>query len=163
LVSTTARMTLTMPPSHSRHRYKCSHKPSNTWQMVKDIGADIQAEKKKETILLIVSLVLMIVPFVAEVGLDVAGLTALARFAVVAGEVGNAATAIAEVIDNPESAPFAVMSILAAGAAGKGGKTEATFADAAKARKLLPDVGAMGKTFKEIDDKVQSVMSKCSF
>jgi chitinase len=130
---------------------------------VKDIGADIQAEKKKETILLIVSLVLMIVPFVAEVGLDVAGLTALARFAVVAGEVGNAATAIAEVIDNSESAPFAVMSILAAGAAGKGGKTEATFANAAKARKLLPDVGAMGKTFKEIDDKVQSVMPKCSF
>ncbi|KAL5425231.1 hypothetical protein PMIN04_002728 [Paraphaeosphaeria minitans] len=130
---------------------------------VKEIGSEIAAAKKKETILLIVSLVLMIVPFVAEVGFEVAGLTALARFAFIAGEVANGANSIVEIIDNPESAPFAVMGILSGAAAGKGGRLEDTMADAAKARKKLPDAGAMGKRFKEIDDKVQSVLSpKCN-
>lgn len=128
---------------------------------VKEIGSDIAAEKKKETILLIVSLVLMIVPFVAEVGFEIAGLTALARFAFVAGEVANGANSIAEVIDNPESAPFAVMGILAGAALGKGGRLEETMSDAAKARRKLADASVMGKKFKEIDDKVQSVMSSC--
>jgi hypothetical protein len=132
----------------------------DTMSQVKDIGGKISAQKKKETILLIVSLILMIVPFVSELGFTLAGLSNLARLAFVAGEIANGAQSIAEIIEDPESAPFAVMGILA-GAAGRGGKPEATFADAAKARKALTDAGAMGKTFKGIDEKYQKVMGMC--
>jgi hypothetical protein len=60
---------------------------------------------------------------------------------------------------DPESAPFAVMGILA-GAAGRPSKLEKTFADAATARKVLTDTGAMGRRFKEVDDKYQKVMGR---
>jgi hypothetical protein len=116
--------------------------PSSSMSQVKDIGGKISAQKKKETILLIVSLILMIVPFVSELGFAVAGLSNLARLAFVAGEVANGAQSIYDIIDDPESAPFAVMGILA-GAAGKTGKLEKTFADASAARKVLTDASAM--------------------
>ena len=129
---------------------------------VKDIGGDIEKNKKKETILLIVSLVLMIVPFVTEIGAELAGMVMVARFAFIVGEVGNAALAMADVIKDPTSAPFAVMGILAGAAAGKGAKgLEQTFADAAKARRALGDAGAMGKRFKEIDDKISKIATTC--
>jgi chitinase len=114
----------------------------DTMSQVKDIGGKISAQKKKETILLIVSLVLMIVPFLSEVGFAVAGLSNLARLAFVAGEIANGAQSVYGIIDDPESAPFAVMGILA-GAAGKTGKLEKTFADASAARKVLTDASAM--------------------
>ena len=103
----------------------------------------------------------MIVPFVTELGFAVAGLSNLARLAFVAGEVANGAQAVYEIIDDPESAPFAVMGILA-GAAGKSGKLEKTFSDASAARRALTDAGAMGKRFKEVDDKYQKVMGRCT-
>jgi chitinase len=114
----------------------------DTMSQVKDIGGKISAQKKKETILLIVSLVLMIVPFLSEVGFAVAGLSNLARLAFVAGEIANGAQSVYDIIDDPESAPFAVMGILA-GAAGKTGKLEKTFADARAARNVLTDTSAM--------------------
>jgi chitinase len=131
-------------------------------EQVKDIGGDIEEEKKKEKILLIVSLVLMILPFVAEVSAELAGFVMVARFAFTIGEVGNAAMAVVDIIREPESAPFAVMGILAGAAAGKGAKgIEQTFADAAAARRLLKDPGAMGSRFKEIDDKLSKISSTC--
>jgi chitinase len=133
----------------------------DTMSQVKDIGGKISAQKKRETILLIVSLILMIVPFVSEIGFALAGLSNLARLAFVAGEIANGAQAVYEIIDDPESAPFAVMGILA-GAAGKPGKLEKTFADAGAARRVLTDAGAMGKRFKEVDDKYQNVLGRCT-
>lgn len=132
-----------------------------TMDEVKDIGGKISAQKKKETILLIISLILMIVPFVSEVGLAVAGLSNLARLAFVAGEIANGAQAVADIINDPESAPLAVMGILL-GAAGKPGKLEKTLSDARVAREVLTDSSAMGKKFKEIDDNMQKVMARCS-
>jgi chitinase len=128
---------------------------------VKDIGGEIEEKKKKETILLIVSLVLMIVPFVTEIGAELAGMVMVARFAFITGELANAAMAVVDIIDEPTSAPFAVMGLLAGAAAGKGAKRiEQTFKDAAKARRTLGDAGALGKRFKEVDDKVAKVMPK---
>lgn len=133
----------------------------DTMAQVKDIGGKISAQKKKETILLIISLILMIVPFVSEIGFTLAGLSNLARLAFVAGEIANGAQAVADIIEDPESAPLAVMGILM-GAAGKPGKLEKTFKDARAAREVLTDAGAMGKKFKEIDDNMQKVMGRCS-
>ena len=129
---------------------------------VKEIGSKIEERKKKELILLIVSLVFMIVPFVGEVGLSLAGFSAMARMAFIGGEIGNGALAIAEIIDNPESAPIAIMGMVM-GAAGRGMKSENAYAEAAKARRLMDDlhVGSMGKTYKAIDDKVQLTLNAC--
>jgi len=130
---------------------------------VKDIGGEIEERKKKETILLIVSLILVVVPFVTEIGAELAGTVMVARFAFITGEVANAAMAIVDIIEEPTSAPFAVMGILAGAAAGKGAKgIEQTFKDAAKARRTLGDAGKMRSNFKEIGDKISKVMSsKC--
>ncbi|KAI0545346.1 hypothetical protein F4679DRAFT_561711 [Xylaria curta] len=129
---------------------------------IKEIGSEIEARKKKELILLIVSLVLVVVPFLSEVGFSLAGLTAIARFAFISGEIANGALSLAEVIKDPSSAPFAVMGLLL-GAAGRGLKNEEVFSEAATARRLMDDihVGAMGRTFKEVDDKVQLVLKSC--
>lgn len=129
---------------------------------VKEIGAEIEERKKKELILLIVSLVLMVVPFLSEVGFSIAGMAAMARFAFIGGEIANGALSVADIIDDPSSAPFAIMGMVL-GAAGKGLKNEDAFAKAASARKVMDDVhvGAMGKTFKEIDDKVQTALKSC--
>jgi chitinase len=87
----------------------------------------------------------------------------VARFAFIAGEVGNAAMSVADIIKEPTSAPFAVMGLLAGAAAGKGAKgIEQTFKDAAIARRALGDAGKMGSRFKEIDDKIAKVMAKCT-
>ena len=129
---------------------------------VKKIGAEIEVQKKKELILLIVGLVLMVVPFLGEVGFSIAGMAALARFAFIGGEIANGALSIAEIIDDPSSAPFAIMGMVL-GAAGRGMKSEDAFAEAAKARRVMDDVhvGAMGKVFKQLDDKVQMSLKSC--
>ncbi|KXJ87798.1 hypothetical protein Micbo1qcDRAFT_151809 [Microdochium bolleyi] len=129
---------------------------------IKEFGSKIEARKKKELILLIVSIVLMVVPFLAEVGFSVAGLAAMARFAFIGGEIANGALSIAEIIDNPESAPFAVMGMLL-GAAGRGKSQEEVFGTAAKARKAMdgPAVSGMGKSFKAMDDNVQLALRAC--
>lgn len=129
---------------------------------VKAIGSEIEAQKKKELILLIVSLVLMVVPFLGEVGFSIAGMAAIARFAFVSGEIANGALSIAEIIHDPSSAPFAIMGMVL-GVAGRGLKSEDAFAQAAAARRVMDDahVGAMGKVFKQIDDKVQVSLKSC--
>lgn len=129
---------------------------------VKELGGEIEEQKKKETILFLVSLVLLVVPFVSEIGLELAGFVSLARFAFIGGEIGNGALTIAEVIDDPESAPVAIMGLLT-GAAGRGKRTEDIMSDAAAARLKMKaaDVAGIGKTFKAIDDKVQKVVTRC--
>lgn len=104
----------------------------------------------------------MVVPVIGEVGFSIAGFAALARFAFFSGEIVNSALSIAEIIDDPESAPFAIMGMVL-GAAGRGLKTEEAFGQAALARKAMDDthVSGMGKSFKAIDDKVQTVIKSC--
>jgi chitinase len=129
---------------------------------IKELGSKIKKRKKRETILLIVSLVLMIVPFLGEVGLGLAGFTALARFAFVGGEIANGALTVAEIINDPQSAPVAIVGLLI-GAAGRDKTTEDIMSDASAAKwKMRPqDIASMGSTFKMIDDKVQTVVSRC--
>lgn len=126
---------------------------------VKDIGGEIEDRKKKETILLIVSLILMVVPFLGEVAFSLAGLSSLARLAFIAGEAANGALTLSEIIESPESAPMAIMGMLV-GVAGRGRRTEDVMSDAVQARRLI-DAGGMGRIYKEIDDKVMKVASKC--
>jgi chitinase len=129
---------------------------------VKDIGGKVEDEKKKQLILLIVSVVLMVVPMVGEIGLELAGLAQLARFAFIAGEIGNAALSLADIAQNPEAAPFAIMGMLM-GAAGRGMKFEKALEGYAGAKKLMSQAGitTLGKVFQEKGGLVASVISRC--
>ncbi len=129
---------------------------------IKEIGGKIEGEKKKSLILMIVSLCLLIVPMVGEIGFDLAGLANLARFAFIAGEAGNAAMSLVDIIGNPEAAPFAIMGMVM-GAAGRGLKVEKALKDAGAARKLMSqsDVDGMGAVFKRKSAMVSTVIDKC--
>lgn len=131
-------------------------------ESIKEIGAKIEEEKKKALILLVVSLCLMIVPMLGEIGFELAGLVNLARFAFIAGEVGNAAMSLVDVVGNPEAAPFAVMGMVL-GFAGRGIKFERALDDAGAARRLMSqaDVDGMGATFKKKSAMVSAVVDRC--
>lgn len=130
---------------------------------VKEIGEKIEAQKKKELILLIVSVILAVVPFLAELSFSMVGLVALARFAFVAGEIGNGALAISEIIESPTSAPIAIMGMVLGIGGGVGLRSEEAFAEAGKARRVMTDVhiSGMGKVYKKMDDSIQISMAAC--
>jgi chitinase len=129
---------------------------------VKEIGGKVEDDEKKKLILLIVSVVLMVVPMVGEIGLELAGLAQLARFAFIAGEIGNAALSLADTAQNPEAAPFAFMGMLM-GVGGRGMKFERAAEGAATFKKLMSDadVSRLGKVFKEKDGLVATVINRC--
>ncbi|KAI9149083.1 hypothetical protein HJFPF1_11130 [Paramyrothecium foliicola] len=116
---------------------------------IKEFGSKIEERKKKELILLIVSLVLMVVPFIGKVAFSFTGLAALARFAFFGGEIANSTLSIAEVIDGPHFAPVAITRMVL-GAAWRGKPVEEAFGLAAQARRAMNEiqVSGMGKTFR---------------
>jgi len=111
--------------------------------------------------LLTVSVVLMVVSMVGEIGLELAGLAQLARFAFIVGGVGNAALSLVDVAQNPESAPFAIMGMLMVAA--RGTKFERALEQAAEAKKLMSqaDISSPGKVFKKKDALVPAFINKC--
>ncbi|KAH7028766.1 uncharacterized protein B0I36DRAFT_349766 [Microdochium trichocladiopsis] len=134
-------------------------------EQVKEIGGEIEEREKKEHILLIVTIVLMVFPFVAEIGLEIAGLATMARLAMIAGEIANGALSVIDIMEDPSSAPMAIMGmLLGAAGAGKGKTLETNMEEAVKTKNLM-DAGAvakMGNTFKIMDDKVREISKSCS-
>lgn len=77
-------------------------------EKIKRIGKEVKEAKKKELILNIISIVLVAIPFVGEATAALGGAVAIARAALVIGEVGNVALSVYEIVDNPESVPFTI-------------------------------------------------------
>ncbi|KAF4959601.1 hypothetical protein FSARC_10687 [Fusarium sarcochroum] len=129
---------------------------------VSNIGEELEEQEKKNMIMLIISVVLAVVPFVGEIGFALAGFVQLARITMIAGEAANLAFSIAEVIDDPSSAPMAVLGMLLT-PLGAGRRLEDSFADATAAKRLMSSshITKMGPTFKRIDDKVRKVVDQC--
>lgn len=134
----------------------------DSMENVKVIAKQMEELEKKRLILTIVSVVLLVLPMVGELGFEMAGFVQLARFAFVAGEIGNAAMTVADIIDNPEGAPFAIMGMLF-GAAGSGMRLERGLEQAAAARRIMSagDVAGIGKVFEAKSGLVQKVVSQC--
>ncbi|KAK0643186.1 hypothetical protein B0T16DRAFT_459358 [Cercophora newfieldiana] len=129
-------------------------------EKIKDIGDELEAAAKKECIMLILGLVFLLVPFLAEFGALIAGLTTLARFIAIAGEVGNVALGIPGIIEDTRSVPLVVLGVLA----GRGRKVEDIMTEVATARLALNavDIGKMGQKFKVLDDKIQHLITRCT-
>ncbi|KAH6687769.1 hypothetical protein F5X68DRAFT_239170 [Plectosphaerella plurivora] len=127
-----------------------------------EIGEDVEEQHKKNLILNIVSLLLLVVPIAGEFGAALAGLTRLARFARFAGEAGDLAQGLAEIAADPSAAPMVIAELLL-GSAGAGKKPEQRYRDGARAREGLggTDLSRMGSVYKGVDDKVQKVCKRC--
>ncbi|KAJ5256981.1 CAZyme family GH18 [Penicillium angulare] len=137
-------------------------------EQITEIGKKQKEADKKERInfiLNIVSMVLVVIPFAGEATAAIGGATAIARAAAVVGEVSNAAVTIAEIVNEPKSAPFAILGFLmgssTAGVVGKG--TKNAFTKAAGARKAMTadTLKAFSPSFQKNDAIVQKIVQKC--
>ncbi|KAM0324454.1 hypothetical protein ACHAQA_008236 [Verticillium albo-atrum] len=127
-----------------------------------EIGEDVAEQYKKNLILNIVSLLLLVVPIAGEFGAALAGLTRLARFARLAGEVGDLAQGLAEIAANPSATPLVIAELLL-GHAGVSKRPEDRYREGAGVREGIDraDMSRMGSVYKGVDDKVQKVCKRC--
>lgn len=127
---------------------------------VKELAKKINAENTKNLILKIVEAVLMLIPFVGG-ALGAIGKTsaALARFLTVIDVAGNAGLGIYSIIDDPAMAPVAIFGMLM-GALGP--PSGATYRKVGKIKAdMTPEIKAtMGKSFKELNPKIESITGK---
>lgn len=133
-------------------------------QQMKDVGSKIIEESKTKLISLILSIVLMAIPFIGEAGGALVGIVVMiARIPRLLILLETALTTY-DIIDNPESAPFAILGLLVGGF-GTGARSEIdAFQEVGKARRGLSpsDIANLGDTFVRNDAKVQKVINACA-
>ncbi|KAJ9624398.1 Glucan endo-1,3-alpha-glucosidase agn1 [Taxawa tesnikishii (nom. ined.)] len=123
-----------------------------------------EEKRRKNFIILIVSVVLMFVPVVGEEIALAAGLATLARTIAIAGELGNAALAIYDTVQDPEAAVVNILGMLiGVGSIAKVARTGKGIGDVAKLRRGMTatDVAGLGSVFKNSDDKLQNIVKVC--
>lgn len=105
----------------------------------------------------------MALPFVGEaIGPLVGSATALGRIALLVSEVGNAATTIADIVKNPDSAPFAILGLILSSVPVSGEErllTQDALGRATMARKQLKaeDFDKYTQSFKDKDALIQTI------
>ena len=139
------------------------HDAVTTMEEVKDIGEDAAAAEKKNLIITIVSALLLIIPFVGEIGAIAAGMTNVARIIALAGVAGNAGLTAYEVVGDPkaaaETAPFVILELLGA----RGLRSPKNYRNAASSRSDFTKNGAgkMGRVFQKSDTTLQGIVNAC--
>lgn len=131
-------------------------------QAIKKIGAEVKEAEKKQLIMGILTIVFMVIPFAGEAAAALGGVAAIARIGLIIGEAGKALT-IADIIDDPASAPIAIAGLLlGAGAAGR--PTRRIFKEAADARRGMSagTLKLFSQSFQRKDGIVQNIVSKCA-
>jgi chitinase len=119
----------------------------------KELGEKVKKEEAKNQLILILSLVFMIIPFLGEVAAVAAGLTQVARLIAIAGIAGDTALGIQYIVENPGMAPLAVQGMLTAGRL----KAPKEFKEAASFRRAMStdNIAAMGANFAKQDAMIQ--------
>jgi chitinase len=128
---------------------------------IKDIGEKAKEQAKKDLIFKILTIVFMVIPFVGEALGPLIGSTAsIARIALLIGEAGNGALTVADIIEDPNSAPFAILGLIAGAGVGTGLSKAEALAEASKARGLLKasDLAKFPQRFRDRDALVQKVV-----
>lgn len=105
---------------------------------IKEIGEQAREDAKRDLIFKILTIVFMVIPFV--------------------GEAGNAALTVADIIEDPSSAPFAILGLVAGAGAGRSTALE----KASAARGLLKDsdMAKFPQRFRDKDALVQKIAQK---
>ncbi|TDZ17905.1 Mutanase [Colletotrichum orbiculare MAFF 240422] len=129
---------------------------------VKKIGAEVQKRDQERLIVMVLSIVLMVIPFVGEaLGAVFASVAWVARLALLIGEAGNVALTVYDIVKDPASAPFAILGMLV-GPMGLPSKGErVAFKQAGDTRRALKsgDLKLFGTEFVAKDTKVQNFLS----
>ncbi|KZL68188.1 killer toxin alpha beta [Colletotrichum incanum] len=132
---------------------------------VKEIGKEQKETKTRDLVLGILTIVFAVIPFAGAAVQALGGAARIATAALIIGEAGNAAISIAEIVNDPLSAPFAILGMLVGAAGLRGGKigTREAFREAATARtKLGPEQLALfSKEFVRKDGLVQKIVKSC--
>jgi GH18 family chitinase len=125
----------------------------------KELGEEVEKEEAKSQLMMVLSLVFLIVPFLGEIGAVLAGATAIARVIAIAGASANAGLALKDVIENPDMAPFALLDLITRGRL----KSPKDFMDAVKFRKAMDasDVATLGEKFAKQDSLIQTIVKAC--
>ncbi len=132
---------------------------------IKEIAADEKERQKKHLILMILSIVLMVVPFVGEaIGAAFGGVAMIGRIALLIGEAGNVALTAYDVVEDPLSAPFAILGLVVTPFKVTGRSSRVVFREAADLRRALKDedLRKFGDKFHAKDAKVQKILGTCS-
>ncbi|KAK1561607.1 uncharacterized protein LY79DRAFT_645279 [Colletotrichum navitas] len=131
---------------------------------IKSIGAKILEENKQRLVLEILSIVLVIIPFIGEAGGALfGGVAMISRIAALVDVAGSASLTAYDIVQDPTSAPFAILSLLVGGF-GSGVRSEKeAFSEAAKARKglLASDIAKFGDNFVTSDTKIPKIVNAC--
>lgn len=122
---------------------------------VKDIAQKQKDIDETEFIKKILTIVLLLIPFVQDVLPEIAAADIIFNIINIGG---NIAMAIKNIIDAPESAPMEILGLLTLGKA----KTKEDFAPLAAARKGVGSDAKLtiGKTFNKLDEQFQKVVNK---
>lgn len=92
------------------------------------------------------------------------GLASLARTIAITGELGNAALAIYDTVNDPKSAVINILGMLVGvGAIAKVERSGKGLGDVAKVRRGMSeaDIAGLGSVFKNSDDKLQAIIKVC--
>ncbi|KAF7857093.1 uncharacterized protein EAF02_011326 [Botrytis sinoallii] len=131
---------------------------------IKEIGAEVEEEDKKNLILEILGIVLMVVPIIGEGrGALFDGIANVARIATLIGDIGNVALTAYDIVEDPSSAPFAIMGLLLGGVRKSYKSDEEVLGEAAAARRGLSDddLAQFGGAFVKSDSDVQGILKAC--
>lgn len=135
-------------------------------KQIKQIGKEQQERDKKQLILEILSIVLLVIPFAGEaVSAAFGGVAMVARISMLIGEAGSLALTVESVISDPLSAPWAILSMLIPPLGGSGARSTAeAYKDAAAARRGIPasKLALFGERFVAQDAKIQKIVARCS-
>ena len=130
-------------------------------QQVSDVGAQAEAEQRKNMILAFITAFLLIIPGVGEAADGVEALASVVRIAKMADVAGNSALSIYGAVEDPSSAPMAVAGILLGGI---GLRDESAWGKAAtEARTMSEDlISKLGEGVSENMGKVKKTCKECS-
>lgn len=125
----------------------------------KEIGEDVQEQEAKNTLLTVLSVIFLVVPFLGEAAAVAAGAMNVARIVALAGIAANGGLAIQDIIDNPEMAPLAIMGMLTGGRL----RTPKDYSEAVKYRKAMnpTDFATLGERFAKQDSMIQDIVKAC--
>ncbi len=127
---------------------------------VVDTAGKLEEEERKDMMLLFLTGLLFLVPFVGEALSGIAELATLARFVTMLGTMGDGAMAVYGVVEDPTSAPLMIIGMLLGGMFTSDTKF---FSDAATVRRGMSEgeVAALGDVVSTAMTKVSNTFKMC--
>ncbi|OAA54596.1 killer toxin subunits alpha/beta [Niveomyces insectorum RCEF 264] len=133
----------------------------DSMQQVKAIGKQVQDEKKKDLILEILQGVLFLIPFVGEAAGALGRIGAsIARLLLAFDQLANAGLGVYSIVEDPSMAPVAIMGMLMGAGIGTRSPKDYHVMAGKKIDMETKAPSAAGKTMKDMDPKLNSVMKK---